>query len=89
MVDIQKKYEQFCSLVEDERVYINPFVSFAFLARGIRVSPRKLDKKIRREQGLGGKEILSLYRARYGRRLESLFAVYGGNDLAGERKEGK
>lgn len=54
--------ELFVSLLEQEKVYMNPDVSFCMICGWIKTSPEEMDSILLREFGYSGDDILKVYR---------------------------
>ena len=59
---INEGYELFARLMEDEKVYMNPFLTFDSVCALIGVGHRELDDYIRGQLGCGGHDIMKAYR---------------------------
>lgn len=59
---INEGYELFARLMEDEKVYMNPFLTFDSVCALIGVGYRELDDYIRGQLGCGGHDIMKAYR---------------------------
>lgn len=62
-MDMKERYERFGKLLEEERIFEEPALTFAEVCRRIGVSPDELDVCIFAETGLYGEEVLQVYRA--------------------------
>lgn len=60
--DIEKYFELFSVLLEEEKVYMDPTLTFAELCRRIGVESRLLDRCLMSELGFSGSDILKAYR---------------------------
>jgi len=57
-----RAYARFEQLLDQERLYLDPEVTFAYLCRLAGASPKRLDGMLRSELGLGGDALLYTYR---------------------------
>ena len=62
MSTIENKYATFWRLLENNKVYLEPSVSFRGLCRLLNVGPRCFDRFLFSELGFHGEEILASYR---------------------------
>lgn len=62
MCAISSTYLRFERLMDREKVYRNPNVTFRSLCRMLSVSPASLNEIILRELGIGGEELIDYYR---------------------------
>lgn len=62
-MDMKERYERFGKLLEEERIFEEPALTFAEICRRIGVSPDELDACVFAETGLRGEEVLQVYRA--------------------------
>ena len=62
-MDMKERYERFGKLLEEERIFEEPALTFAEICRRIGVSPDELDACVFAETGLCGEEVLQVYRA--------------------------
>ena len=59
---MKKRYERFGKLLEEERIFEEPALTFSEICRRMGVSPDELDACIFAETGLCGEEVLQVYR---------------------------
>lgn len=61
-MEIIKGYEIFAMLMEEEKVYMNPLVTFDTVCSWIGVGRHDLDCYIKAQLGCGGTDIMKAYR---------------------------
>lgn len=61
-MDMKERYERFGKLLEEERIFEEPALTFAEVCRRMGVPPDELDVCIFAETGLRGEEVLQVYR---------------------------
>ena len=67
-------FERLCDLLAEEKVYLDPGVTFPLLCRWLGADVRAMDRRLREEVGMGGRRLMrTLRRSETGR----LFAKYG------------
>lgn len=60
--DMEKYFELFSVLMEEEKVYMDPTLTFGEICRWIGVESRSLDSWLMSELGFSGSDILKAYR---------------------------
>lgn len=55
-------YEHFCQLMSEERLYLNPSLSYETVCRWLAVEPAELDVILEREIGYSGKALMEHFR---------------------------
>ena len=71
-------YERFCALLLEDRIYLDPSVTFPLICRWLSADARALDARLREEAGIGGRDLLATLRRR---EPERLLRKYGGKSL--------
>ena len=71
-------FERFCSLVFEERLYLDPYVTFPLLCSWLGADEKALDARLRDELGYSGRAVLSTLRKMEPARL---LRKYGGKCL--------
>lgn len=62
MCAISSTFLRFERLMDKEKVYLNPDVSFHTICRSLSVSPSSLDEILLQELGMNGDELVDFYR---------------------------
>ena len=95
---IQIAYEIFADLLMEEKVYLDPNLTFSLICSWIGVPEKELDRYIVKEMGMSGKDIIHKFRAdeplrlrqKYGdllRRFEEAAGRDNKGDKSGEDKK--
>ena len=56
------KYAQFGRLIEKDKIYKEPGISYRTICRMIGVRPRNLDRLLRKELGMDGTMLIDIFR---------------------------
>lgn len=62
IMDIEKSFELFAALMEDEKVYMDPSLSFSSVCGWIGVPAEAMDAYLNENFGWCGSEVMSMYR---------------------------
>lgn len=76
MDTIANAYSVMEKLLDVEKVYLNPRVSFRRICRWLDVPVADLDRMVRRELGMGGGELISRFRASESERLSRIYGIH-------------
>lgn len=76
MDTIANAYSVMEKLLDVEKVYLNPRISFRRICRWLGVPPAELDRKVRGELGMGGEELISRFRASESARLNRIYGIH-------------
>lgn len=68
-------YEIFGRMLLEDKVYLDPSVTFDMICRWIGADRHLLDALVRRELGISGQALMRLYRAREPQRLVAKYAL--------------
>lgn len=60
---LMKSYEIFSRLLHEDKIFMDPSLSFSIICRWIGADRRRLDKLIKNELGLSGMEMIRAFRA--------------------------
>lgn len=61
-MDYGEKYELLGTLLEDEKVYMNPGMTFETVCRWMGVCPKRMDEYVYSSVGMSGNEVIEIYR---------------------------
>ena len=76
MDTIANAYSVMEKLLDVEKIYLNPWISFRRICRWLGVPPAELDLMVRRELGMGGGELISRFRASESERLSRIYGIH-------------
>ena len=76
MDTIANAYSVMEKLLDVEKVYLNPRISFRRICRWLDVPPAELDLMVRRELGMGGEELISRFRASEPELLSRIYGIH-------------
>ena len=62
-------YETFCRLMAEERLYIDPSISYASVCRALGADPDELDRELEEELGYSGEALIAHFREQFRARL--------------------
>ena len=62
MFTFNKPFTEFAQMMDNERIWLDPGVTFAAICRTLGVSARRFDRFLTGELGWSGEEILHIYR---------------------------
>jgi len=72
---ILSAYNQFCRLLSEERLYIDPAFSFSAACRWIGVSPASLNRLLEAELGYSGDALIAHFRSQLSARLRDTYGL--------------
>lgn len=75
MDTIEQAYSVMEKLMDDEKVYMDPGISFRMVCSWLGVPARVLDAMVRRELGMGGDEMMARFRASEPSRLSRKYGI--------------
>lgn len=75
MDTIENAYSVMEKLMDEDKVYLNPRVSFRKVCRWLGVPVRDLDGMVRSELGVGGGELMARFRASEPGRLSRKYGI--------------
>jgi len=73
-------YESFCRLMVEERLYLNPTLTYETVCRWLGVGEKELDAQLSRELGYTGPALIQHFRKQTNYRLCDTYGInlYGG-----------
>ena len=72
---IEEQYEVFGRLLIEDRIYVDPNVTFPMICRWLGADEKELDEKILSELGVNGRTLLRTYRAQEPARLREKYSL--------------
>lgn len=75
MRTLEDSYDLLEKLLDEEKIYMDPTVSFHRICSWMDTPERDLDRMIRKELGLGGDELLMRLRASMSERLKRKYGI--------------
>ncbi len=76
MDTIENAYNVMEKLMDVEKVYLNPHVSFRRVCRWLDVPAEELDRMVRGELGMGGEELFARFRVSESERLSRIYGIH-------------
>ena len=62
MFTFDKPFAEFAQMMDNEKIWLDPSVSFASICRRLGVSRHRFDRFLQKDLGFRGEEILAVYR---------------------------
>ena len=72
---IQQQYEIFGRLLLEDRIFLDPNVTFSMICKWLGADEKELDEMVRSELGVSARSLMSTYRAQEPARLREKYSL--------------